>query len=256
MTDITVTETFRLSKVFSKTFGIFGRRFLPIIVLTAVAHIPNYLAQFLIGQPQPAAAPGRTLAVFGITGIIQMMVGALASGMVIYGVVQEMRGKRFSALGSFSVVLPRLLPVVGVGVCTGILTALGALLLLVPGIMLACMWFVSVPACVVERTGVFASMGRSRALTKGHRWPIFGAFALIVATILVFSVVVGAAVGAGMVAGVHASPEALALAVLIAQLAVVTILGAFSAVFSGVCYSELRAAKEGINIHAIASVFD
>jgi len=48
-----------------------------------------------------------------------------------------------------------------------------------PGLIVFTMWFVATPACVVERLGPFRSMGRSRQLTKGHRWKIFGTIVLI-----------------------------------------------------------------------------
>jgi len=257
MTDITMTESFRISTVLNKAFGIFGRRLVPIIVLTAIAHIPNYFAGFLIGQPRPGSAAdlARALAVLGVTVLIQIMVTTLASAVVIYGVVQEMRGRRFSAVESFSAVLPRLLPVLGVALSTGIPTALGILCLFVPGAILTCMWFVSVPVCVVEQTGVFRSMGRSRALTKGYRWQIFGAFVLIIGAVLVAGMVIGGAIGASMAFG-GASPAMFAFVLKTTQLAVATLMGGFIAVFGGVCYSELRVAKEGVDIHKIASVFD
>src|SRR3546814_8344703 len=40
--------------------------------------------------------------------------------------------------------------------------------------MLFCMWAVVAPALVEERTGVFGAFGRSRELTKGARWKVFG----------------------------------------------------------------------------------
>src|SRR5258705_7268078 len=45
--------------------------------------------------------------------------------------------------------------------------------------MLYCMLYVAVPACVIEKRRAFASMGRSRALTRGYRWPIFGLFLIL-----------------------------------------------------------------------------
>ncbi len=41
------------------------------------------------------------------------------------------------------------------------------------------MLYVAVPVCVIEKQGVIASLSRSRALTKGYRWQIFGLFLLV-----------------------------------------------------------------------------
>jgi hypothetical protein len=61
------------------------------------------------------------------------------------------------------------------------LRLLTALLLSAPLWMLGTIWFVATPACVLERLGVFQSLGRSRTLTQGHRWRIFGIFLLLFA---------------------------------------------------------------------------
>jgi hypothetical protein len=48
------------------------------------------------------------------------------------------------------------------------------ILLLVPGLMLATAWSVSLPALAVERLGPVTALRRSLALTRGNRWSIFG----------------------------------------------------------------------------------
>jgi hypothetical protein len=102
-----------------------------------------------------------------------------------------------------------------------------------------------VAACVVERTGAWASMRRSRELTKGHRWKVFGIVLLLIVLSLVnplLQLVLTAAGG-----------ETLATI----GVAIWTAIGsAFSSVIIAVTYYELRAAKEGIDIEQIASVFD
>lgn len=54
------------------------------------------------------------------------------------------------------------------------------LALIVPGIILWLGWSMSVPVLIQERRGVFGSMSRSRALTKGNRWSLFGLFLILV----------------------------------------------------------------------------
>jgi hypothetical protein len=57
--------------------------------------------------------------------------------------------------------------------------------LIAPLWILGTVWFVATPACVIERLRVFQSLGRSRTLTKGHCWRIFGIFLLLFAVGLV-----------------------------------------------------------------------
>jgi hypothetical protein len=242
MTDITMAAgTFRLADVFSKSFAIYSRRFVPFIILTIIASIPNYLLLFLIGTPT-ADPTGLTR---GGLALVDIATKSLASGALMYGVVQELRSRTFSLGDSLQIALRRLLPMLGIATCTTIVTALGAVLLIVPGLMLLCMYWLSTPVCVAEQAGVFTSMSRSSFLTKGYRWQVFGMILLIGGIGAVLIAIVGAAFA-------WTGPTV----ALIARLALSAIISAFNGVVMGVLYYELRAAKEGIDIDKIASVFD
>jgi len=245
MTDVAMAGTFRLADVFSKAVSIYGRRFVPFIILTMIASIPDYLALFAMGSPT-----GRPdLASFGAArvglGLVDFATKSLASGAVIYGVVQELRGRAFSVADSIQIALRRLLPMLGVAICTTLAIAFGVALLIVPGIIWGCMYYVSMPVCVAERAGVFASMSRSSFLTKGYRWQVFGTLLLI----LVGGLVVGSIIG--MVFAMTGQ-----IGMLIYSQALGAIIGSFNGVLISVFYYELRVAKEGIDIDKIARVFE
>jgi hypothetical protein len=108
------------------------------------------------------------------------------------------------------------------------------------------MLWVVIPAAVVERPGVFPSLSRSAALTKGHRWQVFGILLLIGVVYIVASFIVPrifAAIGGPVLAQ-------------LAQWIVTAAYTAFSAVVTAVGYCTLRLAKEGVGIEEIAKVFD
>jgi hypothetical protein len=244
MTDIAMDAgTFRLADVFSKTFAVYGRRFVPFIILTIIASIPNYVAIFAIGSP--AGGRGQFSAATVVLGLLDFATKSLVGGAVIYGVVQDLRGRTFSVGDSIQIALRRLLPMLGVAICGAIAIGLGSVLLIVPGLILACMFFVATPACVAEQTGVFESLSRSRSLTKGYRWQVFGTFLLM----LVVGIVLGAIVGL-----VFAATGEFGMVIFTQALGAVV--GSFNGVLISVFYYELRVAKEGIDIDKIASVFD
>jgi hypothetical protein len=245
MTDIAMAGTFRLADVFGKAVAIYGRRFVPFIILTVIASIPDYIVLWAIGIPseRPDVAsftPGR----IGLN-LVELGTRSLASGAVIYGVIQDLRGRTFSVADSIQIALGRFLPMLGVASCTTIAIALGSVLLVVPGIILACMYYVAMPACVAERVGVFASMSRSSFLTKGYRWQVLGTFLLI----LVAGIVLGAILGMVFVLTGR-------IGLLISTQALGAIISSFNGVLVSVFYYELRVAREGIDIDKIASVFD
>ena len=106
-------------------------------------------------------------------------------------------------------------------------------------------WFVAIPACVVEQTDPSKSLDRSAALTKGNRWKVFGMMTLVILI---------SGIGAALIG---ALPKAAGLTVgLLAALIVETPVSAFSAVLGVVTYHELRVAKEGVDTDQIAEVFE
>jgi hypothetical protein len=254
MTDIVTAEgTFRLADVFSRAFAVYGRRFVPFLIITVIASIPNYVALFALPMPVLTSPPNAdTVLAFGNTrmalGLVAFLTTSLANGAVIYGVVQELRGRAFSVGNSILAALRRLLPMFGVTICVGIVIGLGAMLLLVPGIILACMYLLSIQTCVAERAGVFTSMSRSRFLTKGHRWQLFGILLLVLVAAIILNVVFGLLFSLG-------HPDRTFETVIGTQ-AASAILGSFNGVLFSVIYYQLRVAKEGVDIEKIASVFD
>jgi hypothetical protein len=119
-------------------------------------------------------------------------------------------------------------------------------LLIVPGLILMTMWYVIYPSCIVERRGVFASMERSSALTKGHRWALFGTWLLLAIAGAILGAVVSALVGLTGNTGL----------VMAGSLAWSALASAFGIIFTVVVYHDLRVAKEGVDIRQIAAVFE
>ena len=64
------------------------------------------------------------------------------------------------------------MPVMGLSLLLWLGTLAGMALLIVPGLMFAAVFAVTVPAYICEKPGFFGAFGRSRALTRGHRWGI------------------------------------------------------------------------------------
>jgi hypothetical protein len=247
MTDIAMPGTLRLADVFGKSFAIYTRRFVPFIILTVISSIPNYIAIFALGVPTfngPADASSFPASRV-ILGLMDFITKSLVSGAVMYGVIQELRGRAFSVGDSLRIALNRFLPMLGVVISTALLIGLGTVLLIVPGLILACMYYVSMPACVAENSGVFKSMSRSRFLTTGNRWKVFGTFLLM----LLGGIIIGGIVGA--IFALAGRP-----ALLVATQVAGAIVGAFNGVLVSVFYYQLRVAKEGVDIEKIAGVFD
>jgi hypothetical protein len=78
-----------------------------------------------------------------------------------------------SVRDSFLRVKEHLLGVIGVSMLVGLGVAAGFIALIVPGVILAMMWSLSVPVKVLENKSATDAMSRSADLTKGDRGRIF-----------------------------------------------------------------------------------
>jgi hypothetical protein len=189
------------------------------------------------------------------------MLGAFVAGMfglilqctIIYGTVNDLNERKVSIGESLSVGLRAFLPVLGLGILLGLAVALGFVLLIVPGIMLAVAWCVAIPAYVVERPGIMEAFGRSAELTRGNRWAIFGLFVIYFIAAIVIQLVVTMIGGvAGLAAG--GSPPLISRVLLMPLVQVVSTLVASTG--AAVLYAELRRVREGVGVADLARIFE
>jgi uncharacterized membrane protein len=130
-------------------------------------------------------------------------------------------------------------------ICMGVLIILGFMLLVVPGIILATALAITIPVCVVEQIGPFASIRRSAFLTKGNRWRILGIWLLVAVVTLVAS-------GLALLFKHALGMDAGAILGFVMQ----SVVSAFTTLAAVVMYHDLRVAKEGVDTNRIAAVFD
>ena len=147
----------------------------------------------------------------------------------------------------------------GASILFGLAVAAGFVLLVVPGVMLACAWCVAAPSLVADRTGIFAAFGRSADLTRGSRWQIFGLIVIVVVVEWIISMIFNAITGVGSV-GMGGDPLAVAeaaLSPLALGLGVIrqTIGAVIGATAAAVIYVELRRAREGEGPEWLTDIF-
>jgi hypothetical protein len=261
MTDIpsnAVFETgsgFSIGNVIERSFGIFGRNFIPFLILSAICASPYLLidwnqAQFSLAKPgDPAvllgAAKGLLKTVL-ISGLLGLLVATVGRAALIAAVFQSMRGQPINILDSIRHGLARVLPIIGLLILMGLGIGAGMIFLIVPGIILYMMWYVALPACVVERLGPAASLSRSAGLTKGSRWKIFG---LVILIWIVGSIISMTAHAVFLLA--HSQ-----VVFTVGEYVLQTLIFAIQSIIALVLYHDLRVSKEGIDTDRIASVFD
>lgn len=249
--------------VLSRAFGaIGGAPLLYFGVSFALAALPSVLIRLAVPASAfvPASGTGggfaRMLpAVFAVA--LAWMLLYLAAQAILFRATAAQLDGRPESFGSYVGRAARaLLPLVGLGILLTLCVGMGWVLLMVPGLMLAMMWSVAAPALVVERIGIFESFGRSRYLTSGARWRIFGIFVLVYAVYLVASAVLGLGFGAlsGLTTGgaIRTQPSLVSsgLSILLQTLFV-----AISTAIQGTLYVELRDWKDGPVGNRLVDIF-
>lgn len=249
----TVTETgvaprFSIGSVLSVSIGVLVANFLPFLMLGLIVLAPIYLYAYYWPTLHPdMPQPGMT----ALIGFLEYLATLVLSASLIYGTVQELRGRRASMLACFGRGLELILPVLAVSIVVIVCVAVGFMALIVPGIIVTTMLWVAVPVAVIERPGVFKSLGRSARLTKGRRWSVLAILVIIAVCSALFE---------WMMRSVVTPRTAYSMDDLIPLFIVMWIISAFFAAFgaclSGVGYYFLRYDKEGADIDQIAAVFD
>ncbi len=159
-------------------------------------HLVSIAAVVLV----PLGAVTALLALAGWPGIVGANVLNLSALFLVNGAlvraVDDVRLGRpdLSVAETFRQTGPRLLVLAVAGVLAAVAIFIGFLLLVVPGLVLLTWWFVLSPVVVLEGQGVLPAFGRSRALVRGHGWPVFGVAIVTLVVELVVSLTVGAAV--------------------------------------------------------------
>jgi hypothetical protein len=146
-----------------------------------------YALQFVIYLILPGAA-GFALA------LLFWALSILYQGMVVKLVQDVQDGRRDHSIGDLlRSVEPVFWPLVAVSILFGLGVGIGFVLLIVPGLFLLVIWSVVAPVTVLERPGVFAAFGSSRALVRGNGWNVFGVIVLVFLAVVVVSVATGIA---------------------------------------------------------------
>jgi hypothetical protein len=238
---------FRVGRVLSRTATIFSQHFVIFFLVAVVAAAPTVL---LVQRNMDAMVGGTQstdlFLMMGIGIVLAMVLGMLSQAVMLHAAFQAMRLRAVSLGDSLRVGLARVIPILLLAIVMGLLMGLAFLLLIVPGLILLTMWWVATPACVVERTGPWTSLKRSAALTKGHRWKIFGLILLLFIVNIIVSQIIEVVV-------LSVGSDILSI---LGRLLWGALFGAYYAIAVVMTYHDLRVAKEGIDIEQIAAVFD
>lgn len=221
------------------------RRYFALVLGIAVAceGIPTAIAVYLDLTGGAVQNPGlallnQLLTVVGsvlVTGASVRVVSEAYLGRTpVFGDAMRFAGSRFGSI-------------FGATFMSGVLTILATLLLIIPGIVVACGYSVASQAAALEAGSSGNALRRSWGLTKGFKWKAFGLWIVAVA----FPVVV--LLGAGVLGGVLAEfvGGLDAVMAILASLVLLLMYPVIAFVFT-VFYYDLRVRKEAFDLEVLS----
>ena len=191
-----------LGELLDRSFFLYRKHF---ALFVGIIALPNLvlLAFQLIGV---AVNRGTTRA-FTATGLVWLFAtlvlylgaSAASQGATVVAVSKVHLGTDTSVSEAFAGIKGRILYLALIMIGVGIGVSIGLVLLIVPGIILALMWALTIPVAVLEDKGLRDATARSAELTKGNRGRIFMVYFLFIVlmyiVILLWEVPIFAAIG-------------------------------------------------------------
>jgi hypothetical protein len=256
-------ERFDIGRVITRAFSVIGSNFFSFFVMAAVLSLPILVftfSAFFAGAagvhyapPQPGpAAIGAIFAAAIIGFLIYLVFSSVLQAGITHGTIVTLNGGRASLASCFATGLRHALPLTAIIVLAFLGIMAGAILLIVPGIILALGWSVITPVRVAEHRGILNTLGRSLELTRGHRGAIFlvDIIVTVISLALTLTVQPLAGIGFGAVPGAN-----IPVTYVVASGLMRAVTYMITATMVASVYYELRLIKEGIGPEQMAAVF-
>ena len=242
----TFAKAFRISLKSGGRLLLFYLLFLAVYFVAAlfVGLLAAFVATFVRDRLNlDPGSPGFILAILAVAvpGILAILVVAFR---VSFGLVRLADAACEGRTLKFADVLrnprPNLLIYIALAMSLGLMTLLGLLAFIVPGVMVITAFGLAPMAMILEDKGFGDSLTRSRTLTAGNRWRFFALYLLSILVSLPLSI----GSNLGMAALQESGNIPAAVAFTIFSLLVSLLMVVFSVVLSVVIYRELRALKD------------
>ena len=254
-----------LGEILDRTFSLYRNNFLLFIGISAIPALLSFAAgmaalflnpvRAAILSPDPANL-GALLPSFGgvmmqlVTIVVYLIAYLFSQGGTILAVSDLYLGRPTTIAASLRGVWSEFGALFGVVILNGLVVGVSLLLLIIPGIYVACRLLVCVPAALIEHRGPRESLSRSFELTRGSAWRSFVVMLLTIVLSLtagfIFSFPLGVLMGA-----YSRDPEMLRLvtaANLVASSIANVLVTPVLLIATSVYYYDLRVRKEAFDL--------
>jgi hypothetical protein len=246
----TAAEKMDIGHVIQRGFATFGSQPLFFVGLSLLmAGLPHFLGQYQFERTGAGTGSWFFASSNWMVSLPTWVLSNLLHAVLLYCALSITQGREASPGACLAAGLRLTVGMTLLSAMTALLYMVGFVLLVVPGVIFATMFAVAAPAMVEERIGPLAGLGRSRALTKGLRWPIL---LLLILFGLAYLGLLGLA---GFVVGLSGAGDAAGAKALLAASTSIAA-AALSAPMLASLYVELRSMKEGDDPTDLVAIFE
>jgi len=162
------------ARVFERIFAIYKDQFTLLIPAALILFLPVAVITGIFYSSGAGFIGGL------VVTIVSLVATFWFQGTVVEAARDILDGRRDHNVGSlFRSVVPVLATLVFAGVLVGVITLVGFVLLIVPGLLALTFFAVVAPVVVVERLGVIDAMRRSIELVRGTAWQVFSVIVVL-----------------------------------------------------------------------------
>jgi len=182
-----------VEEIISSTFNLYRSQFLqfflPFLVLRMITGVSTYVITSSFPIPMPPEMPASPSTIFiqeellpwffeliskvviigALSGLVLWIVGTTVVGIAIKNASDQIEKGGSNLNVSLNSAVSKIPSLLAAQFIAGILIVLGFFLFIVPGIIVAIMFSLILPAIIIEQKGFMESLGRSRTLVS-NRW--------------------------------------------------------------------------------------
>ena len=242
-----------VGEILDTSFGLYRRHFVALATIVMISTGAPLLLNLYI-QSAGGLIANPVLAVIYLVAYIAL--SSLGAAATVFLISEGYLGRELSAGEAIARATPLLGRLIVYSILFTLVVVIGLLLLLVPGIILACGLILATPVIVLEPgAGAMDALSRSWSLTQGSRLRMFGlllVFGLLVYIPVIALSIIAMVVAPGAISAADGASAPMLIFTALMGLVQMVIYPLLYCILT-VTYYDMRVRKEGFDLEMLAS---
>jgi hypothetical protein len=197
-------RTLQAGDIASNAFQAWFANFTQVFIIALMFTVPIFIVDAAVQTSLPEVDDdlanldlGDALFTSLVGGFVTVLLGTFLSAALVYAFIRIYRGEPVIPGESLSAVLDHIGPILVFAIITAIATAIGFILLIIPGILAIVVFSLGLPSILNERRGGGDAVSRCFALISGNWGVALGVVAIGFVVTIVGSLILGGISGPG-----------------------------------------------------------